>query len=57
MKPEDGTKKRMAKRSNNRKNEEIKQTQQFIFAVEEKSWREAMGIIATKGSIKGIKIS
>ncbi len=56
MKPENGTKKRTAKGSNNRKNEEIKQTQQFIFEREQQSWREVADIIATKGSIKGIKI-
>jgi len=59
MKPENGTKKRTAKRSNvgdDRENEEIKQTQEFIFATEEKSWRESLDIIATKGSIRGTKI-
>jgi len=59
MKPENGSKKRTAKRNNvkyNKKSEESEETEQFIPVTVEQSWREAVDIIATEGSIKLIAV-
>ncbi len=60
MKPENGIKEMIAKRNNigdDIESQESEETKQIFFEAEQQSWREVADIIATKGSIKGIKIS
>lgn len=59
MKLENGIEKMMARRNKingDRKGEEREGTEQFIPVTEEQSWQESVGIIATKGFIRGIKL-
>ena len=60
MKPEDGSKKRIAEENNmgdDSESERDEKDEEFIFAAGQQSpWRESMYVITTEGSIKGIKI-
>ncbi len=59
MKSENGSEKRIAERKeigDDRRNENIRQTQQFISEIEQGSLEEALDIIERRGSIRLIAV-